>query len=148
MAEHSLVYTLATPGGTVQTNTGSAHLRLGGVQGLDGAPIRAPIDNRPQTHGGLVHRFLLGPRHMTFNGQVYVSGAASEAAYLSARNGVIDAWETALLSILGSDGTLSWTPSGGSLKHLYVRHDQPLETTGSWLKELVFGLVAASPTPF
>jgi hypothetical protein len=148
VSEFSLVYTLATPGGTVAFNSGTDQLYLQGVTGFDGAPIRAPIDNRAQAHGGLVHRFLLGPRHLTFDGIIHCPSAGTEAAYLAARNTLITNLQNALNSIYGADGILTWTPSGGSLQHLAVRHDQPLQITGGWMKQFVFGLVAANPNPY
>ena len=150
MAEQSLPYVLACPGGTITFNTppDSYYLSEPPV-GLDGAPIRQPINNRAQGHGGLVHRALLGPRHMQFTGLYHVTSAASEPAYAAARTSMHNALSTALLSILApAQGTLTWTPSGGSALHLYVSHDQPLSTSGAMLKGFSFGLVAAEPTPW
>ena len=82
LAEFSLPYVLSTPGGTITFNSGADTYYLQNVTGLDGAPIRAPIDNRPQAHGGLVHRALLGPRHITFDGMLLVTSAGDEAGYV------------------------------------------------------------------
>ena len=38
------------------------------IKGLDSPPRRTPTDNAPQTHGGLVHPRLKGPRPITFEG--------------------------------------------------------------------------------
>jgi hypothetical protein len=148
MAEFGVVYTLATPAGTVSLNSGADQCRLSNALGLDGAPIRAPMDNRPQAHGGLVHRFLLGPRHITFEGVFHVTSSGTEAGYVAARNTLITNLQNALNSIYAADGTLTWTPTGGSAQHLYVRHDQPLVTSGGMLKQFLFGLVAADPNPW
>jgi hypothetical protein len=148
LAEFSLVYTLATPGGTITFNSGSDQYVIARLTGLDGAPIRAPMNNRPQAHGGLVHRFLLGPRHLTIEGLFHVTSSATESGYKAARRTMDVNLNNALNSILAADGTLTWTPSGGSALNLYVRHDQPLQVGGAWVKTFVFGLVAADPTPF
>jgi hypothetical protein len=95
-----------------------------------------------------VHRFLLGPRHLTFDGVLLVTSGTTEASYRSARRTLEVNLSNALLSLLAADGTLTWTPSGGSALHLTVRHDQPLQITGAWVKTFVFGLVAADPTPY
>jgi hypothetical protein len=148
LAEYSLVYTLVTPGGTVLFNSGADQFYLSNIEGLDGAPIRAPIDNRPQAHGGLVHRFLLGPRHITFDGVLHITSTGTEAGYLAARNTLVTNLQNALNSIYAADGTLSWTPSGGSQRNLRVRHDEALQIRGGWQKSFVFGLVAADPNPY
>lgn len=149
MAEFGIVYTLTTPAGAVLFNSGTDQNRLSNVLGLDGAPIRAPMENRPQAHGGLVHRFLLGARHLTFEGVFHVTSASTEVAYVTARNTLITNLQNALNSIYAANGTLTWTPTGaGSPLNLYVKHDQPLVTTGGFLKSFTFGLVAGDPNPF
>jgi hypothetical protein len=146
MAEISIVYTLTTPGGTVQFNTGTNRYRLSKVQGLDGAPIRSTIDNVPQGHGGLLHTFFLGPREITMEGMLILDTVyGSEALHVEARNDMEDALLTALYSIQSADGTLTWTRTGGSGKTAIVRNDVPCEFDGGWIKSFVFGLVAANP---
>lgn len=148
MAEYGITYTLTTPGGAVTFNSGTDRYHLSNVLGMDGASIRAPIDKRPQGHGALVHRFLLGPRHITFEGVFHVTSSGTEVGYVTARNTLITNLQNALNSIYAADGLLAWTPTGGSALNLHVRHDQPLVTSGAWLKSFIFGLVAADPNPF
>jgi hypothetical protein len=145
MAQHNAVYTLTTPGGTITFNSGTDKYWINEIDGLDGAPIRATIDNRPQSDGGLVHLFFLGPRHVTITGTLIIDSQATETGYVTQRNTMEVNLLTALNSILRADGTLAWTPTGGSGKTLIVRNDAPLQINGQWLKTFVFGLVAANP---
>ncbi len=146
MAEFSAVYTLTTPGPDITFNSGTDVYYLQNIQGLDGPAIRAPIDSRPQTHGGLVHPFLYGPRHMSIEGVLHVTSATTEAGYVGARNTMETNLLAALASIIRADGTLTWTPTGGTAKSLIVRHDVPCQFNGAWQKAFIFGLVAADPT--
>jgi len=149
MADVATQYTLTTPGGTILFNNGATdEYYLGDVQGLDGAPIRAPIDNRPQTDGGLVHDFFLGPRHITLDGILFIRSSRVQNTILTQRNVLEAALQAALDSILRADGTLAWTPYGGSAGSLTVRNDVPLEfryIDNYQNKAFSFGLVAADP---
>jgi hypothetical protein len=139
MSEFFAPATLTTPGGTLTFNPSSGDgYYVSNITGLDQAPIRAPIDDKPQTDGGIVHDFFKGPRHITIEGLVVASSA-------SARNTSTDSLVTALDSILRADGTWTWTPSGQSLKTLTVRCDVPVSFPGAFLKRFIFGLVAANP---
>lgn len=144
MAEINAPATLVTPGGTISFNpTGVAtdYYWLTDVQGLDGVALRAPIDNLPQTDGGLVHDFLKEPRHVTIEGMVVFSTAAT-------RNSMCDALVAALDSLQAADGTFSWTPTGQSTKSLTVRCDQQIigfRGVGFAPKQFMFGLVAGNP---
>lgn len=123
----------------------------GGIEGLDGAPIRAQIDPRGQISGGIVHTKFFGPRIITFNGVVYIqsvvdrqSGAAM-AAVMAVELAVISALETQL----NSATNLSWTPSGGSGQSIsctYGTDGGEIKFTGTMLeKRFTFSLVAADP---
>lgn len=149
MAEWNAPATLTTPGGTVTFNaaTGDTYLHdPGSCQGLDMAEVRAPIDNAPQTDGGLVHNFFLGPRHVTLGGELLVRTGTTEASTATARNVLEAALTAACLSIIRADGTYSWTPTGGALHTITVRCDIPVNYPGGFLKTYLFGLVAADPT--
>ena len=153
MADLSCVYTLATPGGTISFNDGDLHTLddlywIQTIQGLDGAPIRAPIDNAPQAHGGLVHAFWRGPRHITMEGVIFVQSIPLGGPCLTIRNAMEDALRVALESTHQANATLSWTPTGGSAKTLTVRNDIPVEYAPQENYAIVsftFGLVAANP---
>jgi hypothetical protein len=142
-------YTLTTPGGTINFNDGSANqYYLSTVGGLDGPTIRAPIDDRPQTDGGIVHDFFAGPRHITFEGVLLIQSTHIMNSVVQIRNTMEDNLRTAVVSLLRADGTLAWTPQGKSARSLTVRHDVPLDFTNIenyLLLQFHFGLVAANP---
>lgn len=156
MADNGAVYTLTTPAATIIFNNGE--LRDGTdkywvqiVHGLEGAPLRTPIDNAPQTDGGLVHPFFRAARPVVFEG-VFVTesvGFPSQgAACVQRQNEMEDDLLDALESIVAADGTLAWTPLGLTARSLTVRNNQPLETTPSEtyvIRNFVFGLIAANP---
>jgi len=144
MAEINAPATLVTPAGTISfnpTTPATDYYWLTDVQGLDGVALRAPIDNLPQADGGLVHDFLKEVRHVTIEGMVVFSNAAT-------RNAMCDALVAALDALQAADGTFSWTPTGQSTKSLTVRCDQQItgfRGTGFAPKQFMFGLVAADP---
>lgn len=154
MADIAVPFALTTPGGVILFNdTGTDQFNIFGadeyyitdIQGLDGSPIRAPIDNAPQTHGGLVHPFFKGPRHITIEGALMVRSTRVMNAVVVIRNEMEDDLLTALESILQADGTLAWTPQGEAARSLTVRYEIPCEFRGISLKTFAFGLVAANP---
>jgi hypothetical protein len=153
VADLAAVYTLTTPGGTITFNNGDLHTLddlywITQIQGLDGAPIRATIDDAPQAHGGLVHNFWKGARHVTMEGVILIQSVPLGAPCLEERNELEDDLRVALESLLQADGTLTWTPDGGSARSLTVRHDVPLEYTPQEnyaVMGFTFGLVSANP---
>lgn len=152
MAEIGIGYTLVTDAGTIVFNDAAEAdiYRLSAVDGMDGAPIRVSQDDAPRTDGGLVHDAYLGPRHITFTGNVKVTSAVDSDSLKAANADMIAFLIASVESILRVDGTLTWTPSGGSPLSLTVRADLPVQTTtedGAALKKFVFGLVAANPVP-
>ncbi len=143
MAEYSATFTLTTPGGTITLNSGSSdeyYLDPDACDGLDQAPIRAPRDKAPRTHGGIVHSFYKDARPVTLAGVLH-----NRTGTVAARNTMEDSLRTALDSILQANGTLTWTPTGGGARSLTVRCEIPLKTSGYFLKRFIFGLVAANP---
>lgn len=146
MAEISAVYTLAAPGGTITFNSGTDVFYLQDVDGLDGAPIRAPTNNRPLTDGGLARTFFLAGRQITMSGVLHVTSSGTDSGYATARNTMENNLMTALNSCLRADATLSWTPVGGSLRTLTVRNNEPVRFSGTFPKSFIFGLFAANPT--
>jgi hypothetical protein len=158
MADISVVYTLTTPGPDITFNHTGIDMfnMLGGddeyyitnAKGLDMPPLRTPMDNRPQTHGGLVHRFFKGPRHITIEGALMIRSTRIQDSIRTIRNDMEEELRTALESIIDADGTLSWTPqltAGPDPRSLTVRCEIPLEFDGIELKTFLFGLVAANP---
>lgn len=146
MAELSITYSLVTPGPDItfsDTGTGDEY-RLTDILGLDQAPLRAPVDDSPQTDGGIVHDIFKGPRHIVFTGLLLCRTGTS-----AARNTMEDNLISALDSILLANGTLSFTRSGGTSRTLTVRCDVPV-VYATWsgfpnTKTFIFGLVAANP---
>lgn len=153
MADLAVPYTLATPGGTVVFNDGDLYTLddlywVTEIQGLDGPSIRAQIDDAPQAHGGLVHNFWKGARHVTMEGVILIQSVGLGAACLTERNTFENNLRVALESTLQADGTLSWTPTGGAARSLTIRNEVPLEYTPQEnyaVMGFTFGLVAADP---
>ena len=149
MADIGVPFTLTTPGGTVNFNDDSAdQIYIMSITGLGGASIRAPIDDVPFGHGGIVHRFWKGPRHLVIDGVFLILSTKKMDNIVVIRNTFEQTLKTALESILQADGTLTWTPQGQSARSLTVRHDVQLEFSHeqNWLVEAFsFGLVAANP---
>jgi hypothetical protein len=156
MADNSAIYTLTTPGGTIIFNNGD--LKDGTdkfwiqiIHGLEGAPLRTPIDNAPHTDGGLVHPFLRAARPVIIEG-VFVTESVGFPSVGDActqlQNEMEDDLLAALESIVAADGTLAWTPLGLSARSLTVRNNQPLETTPGEnyaIRNFVFGVIASDP---
>lgn len=134
---------LVTPWGTIAFNgSGSpAYVHDASLcSGLDMAPIRATIDDKPVSDGGIWHRFFLAAREITLGGNL-IFGAFTE------RNTLQDNLLAALESIRQDPavtGTYQWTPTGKTLHSVTVRCDIPVVYTG--LRGYQFGLVAADPT--
>ena len=117
MADLACQYTLVTPGGTILFNDygddkfnayGPNEYYVTDIKGLDSAPRRTPTDNAPQTHGGLVHPRLKGPRAITFEGALMIRSTDVGNQIRVIRNDMEAALLTALDSIEDADGTLSW----------------------------------------
>lgn len=153
MADTAANYVLATAGGTVSFNTGVVGdgtdvFFITKVRGLDGHPLRTPIDNAPQAPGGIVHDFWPGPRHPAFEGVFLIQSTRVGTSCQTIRNQM----EADLLAALESieqksvaSGTLTWTPVGQGARSLSVQSEIPMETDGDELKTFTFGLVAANP---
>lgn len=123
-----------------------------GVTGLDGAPIRAEIDDEGQGDGGIVHPKLYGPRIITFKGFCNIQSVVVErtTAYATALNTLEDAVISALQGALNTPTNLTWTPTGGSGKSIactYGNTGGEIQFGGSHMeKTFEFTLVAEDPT--
>jgi hypothetical protein len=134
MPDLAVPYTLVTPAGTVVFNDGDAdQFYIQDIQGLDGAPIRAPVDDAPFTDGGLSYNFWKGARHIVFDGMFLVTSVPPCPAAVAIWNEMMDELREALDSIsatIADTGTLSWSPTGlGLTRTLVVRNDVALETS-------------------
>lgn len=152
MPDLGVSYTLVTPAGTIVFNDGSAdQYYIGGIQGLVGAPVRAPQDDIPYGHGGLWYNWWEGARHLVFDGIFLILSARWGDPNIVIRNQMEEDLRVALRSIsaLETDvGTLAWTPQGQSARQLIVRcevaPDCPDDST-YLVRQFHFGLMAADP---
>lgn len=152
MADYSVVYSLATAGGTILFNNGDLRTLddlywVQNIRGLDSPSLRTPVDDAPQAHGAIIHNFWKGARHVGFEGELFVQ-SVSKSACQPVLNGMESALRAALESILQVDGTLTWTPSGGGAESLLVRYEIGLEISPNndyATRSFTFGLIAGSP---
>lgn len=152
MADYGVLYTLTTGGGTVIFNNGDLRTLddlywIQNIRGLDSPSLRTPVDDAPQAHGAIIHNFWKGARHVGFEGELFVQ-SVPQSACQSVLNTMEAALRAALESILQVDGTLAWTPTGGSGESLNVRYEVPLEITPNndyATRTFTFGLIAGSP---
>lgn len=153
MADLTVPYTLAAIGGTVVFNDGSLYSLddlywIQTLQGLDGAPIRAPVDSVAFGDGGLVHTFWKGPRRITFDGVVFIQSVPLGGPCQERLNIMEENLRVVLESMLSDDALLSWTPLGQPSRQLTVRCEVPLDVQpieDYALRSFAFGLVAADP---
>ena len=152
MADITVQYTLTTPGPYIVYNAGCPGdgtniYYITNIQGLDGAPIRAPIDNAPQADGGLIHTFWKGPRHIIIDGMFLIQSTHVMNSIRLQRNTMESNLTAALDSMYQVSGTLAWTPAGGGAHSITVYNDVPVvyDYADNFLsKTFAFGLVSAS----
>lgn len=149
MADVGVQYTLSTPGGTIDFNDGSEdQFYISEIQGLGGAPVRAPMDDVPFGDGGLLYNFWKGPRHILIDGVLLIQSVFWGDPVIVIRNDMEEDLRIALESISaleGDTGTLSWTPQGQSLRAMTVRCDLAVDFGHSdnyQLETFHFGLVS------
>lgn len=158
MSDLGTTYTLTTPGAAPDIvfnngdfGDGQDKYWIQNISGLDGPPIRAPIDNKPFGDGGILHTFRKGPRHVVVEGVLVtesVGWPSSGDACRQQQNEMEEDLIDALDAIMAADGTFAWTPLGLSSRSLTVRHDVTVEFVSIEnfiLKQFTFGLVAADP---
>lgn len=154
MADESVIYELASADeGTIFFNNGDLHTLddvfwIQDLNGMDGAPIRAPVDNRPQIHGGIIHPFFFGPRQITVQGVILVQSVPLGGDCRAIRNQMEYDLKIVLGNMLDQDGILTWTPTGQPAHQLVVRHNIPVEFSPAEnyaIKAFTFGLIAGEP---
>lgn len=126
----------------------------GQITGLDGAPVRSQVDLLAATNGGIVHTKYLGPRIITFAGEVHIQSVtdAMSTAYVTAMNTLEAAVVSALEGILNSSTSLTWTPTGLSGRSISVTYGVPgqeIQFQGPMLpgqRTWSFSLVSALPS--
>ena len=133
MADLSCTYTYATSGGTITFNQGDLgdgtdKYWIQKVNGLDGAAIRAPIDNVPFGDGSLKHSWWKAGRRPLLEGVLLVESVAP-ADCQEALNTMEANFVAAVESNINTSATLSWTPVGQGAKSLTVYYlgEPPLE---------------------
>lgn len=159
MPDLACQYTLTTSGGTIQFNDygddkfnmyGPDEYYITDIKGLDSPPRRTPTDNAPQTHGGLIHPRLKGPRVVTIEGALMIRSTDAQDQIRIIRNDMEKALLAALDAIEDTAGTLSWTvplTTGDEARSLDVYvHIPDCEFSGIELKTFVLGLIAGNPT--
>lgn len=154
MADYCCVYTY---GGVTINAADPANTLIigddGDITGLDGAPIRAEIDDQGQSDGGLVHPKFYAARIITFSGEVLIRSVGFEdtTAYITAINTLEAAVVTALQSQLNTETSLSWTPTGLSARSIactYGTSGGEIQFSGAMLpgeRKFTFTLVADEP---
>lgn len=163
MADTSLVYTWNLPTATdivfnqngLRYGDGQDGFFLTRILGLDGAPLRAPNDNAPGTHGGIIHRRKKGPRITTWEGRFYIQTVWSGNAIAQRRREMEDLLKAAMEDLYdeGNPGTMTWTPRGGSAVSLEVLAQVPVEfdvelgVEPQIAQVFSFGLISANPDP-
>lgn len=145
MAEYNAPASLTTPWGTIDFNdaTAPAYLHDPSVcAGLDGAPARAVVEDKPVTDGGIWHRHFKGAREVTLAGVLLVDTPA-DAVTLEAD--LLAACES-IFADPSVTGTYEWTPTGSTLHSITVRCDiLPTFSGPAHAKKYTLGLVAIDP---
>ncbi len=155
MADVGVVYTLTTPGTDITFNqwtepfTGRDQFYITEIRGLEAPSIRAPIDPVPLGDGNLIHPFYYGATHITIEGVIIAGSATTMNAEVVIRNSMTASLKSALNAILRADGSLTWTPQGGSGQTINgLRYEVPLSmphTSDYRALEFSFGLVTGTP---
>lgn len=116
--------------------------RTTNVEGLDGAELRTPLDNRSQQDGPIVHNFYRAAMHVAVTGYIKCSD-------ISDRNAKEDALKGAVAEIIRRDGRWRFLLAGMDERFLTVRQETPvtLKQIDGLLHEVTFGLVS-SREPF
>lgn len=140
--ELSIPYTLTAPNGATAVFNDTTDPNYVGmirdVTGFDSPDVRESADDLVQQDGGIHGDFFYGRRPITLSGTILNPLSASE------RNQRIDRLSAASNALRG-DALLTWTPTGGDMRMMVVRRNQPLRVTGAWQKDFQLALVAADP---
>jgi len=138
VASFSDITTLVTSGGTITFNAASGNTYLidpSRCSGLGMGRVRAPIDDKGQTSGYLLHDFFEEGTHMLIAGVLVVDTTAN-------RNTQMDNLKAALRSILTTTGTLNFGAGGSLAVQCDIGADFPVWSAN--VKGFVFGLVSAT----
>lgn len=137
MPSFSDITSISTPGGTITFGSANGQWLVDPERssGLGMGRVRAPIDNKGQTTGYILHDFLEEGMHFLLAGVLIAADAAQ-------RNTMQTDGKTALRSIFTTTGTINGTGWGVAVK-CDIGIDYPHIST--YVKGFVFGLVTANP---
>jgi hypothetical protein len=158
VADLSCTYTYTTPGGTITFNNGDLgdgtdKFWIQKITGLDGALVRAPIDNVPFGDGSLIHTFRKAGRRPLLEGVLIVESVQPWGPDCQEALNAMEAdFRTAVNSNIAASGTLAWTPAGQGAQSLTVYHlgepplDFPPEANYA-LRSFILSLVSPAADP-
>ena len=157
MADIGVQYVLTTPGTDITFNEfttpfaspGKNQYYITEIRGLESPSLRTPQDPVPLGDGGLIHPFYYGPTHISIEGVILVQSTQNMNAIVVLRNSMTASLKSALHAIKAADGTLTFTPQGGSAQTINgLRYEVGLETTHAdnyHSLQFSFGLVTGTP---
>jgi hypothetical protein len=137
VASYSGITTLVTGGGTLTFNAATGNTYLidpGRCSGFGMGQVRAPIDDRGQISGYILHDFFEEGTHFLLGGVIIADTVAN-------RDTMEASMKTALRSILVPTGTLNFTGGSAAVK-CDIGVDFP--SISAHVKGFVFGLVTAT----
>lgn len=139
------ITTLVTPAGTLTFNeaTGDTYyVDPKRSSGLGMGEIRAPIDDKGQTDGFILHDFFEKGAMLLIGGLIL---ARTDTTGVTGADTLISEMVTRLRSILRATGTLNFGSGAALTVKCNVKPDFPSGVGDE--KGFVFGLVSASPPP-
>lgn len=154
MADVGVQYVLTTGGPTITFNQytdpfiGHDQYYITEIRGLASPALRTPFDSVPLGDGSIIHDFWFGARHIGIEGTALVQSVRIEDDIVDVRNQMEADLTDALNSIIRSDGTLAFTPSGQAAVSYTVRYEVALEfvhTNNYNSLDFSFGLIAGNP---
>lgn len=137
--------TLVTPAGTITHNAAAGDTFFVDPKrssGLGMGEIRAPVDDRGQTDGFILHDFFEKGAMLLIGGTVL---ARTDTTGVTGRDALMADMVTKLRSILRATGTLNFGSGAALTVKCNLKPDFP--TTEGIQKAFVYGLVSASPPP-
>ena len=112
---------------------------LQNASGLDSADVRDSYDDFVNMDGGIHGPFFYTRRAIVLEGMIENPLDATD------RNTRLNRLMRASASLTRQDGSLVWTPTGGTAVLINVRKNGRLQVDGAWAKSFQLPLVAADP---
>lgn len=137
------IYTLTGPDGSVAVLNDPTNANYVGmvvdITGLDGADVRESSEDLTEADGGAHGNFFYGRRPITITGRVF--GHTTLAQARTRLDKILRASDA-----MRGDAVLKWVPvdqTGTFIEMFtYVRRQQPVRITGSWVKDFQVSLVS------